>query len=134
MNETNEFSFVLKPAAHGVGVFATHDIPQGTRLRVFGDTNPIRLMKKEDVPETLRDWCASRRDVLMCPPDFGYMPIGWYLNHSDEPNAMHDSTETTDTYGEWLAARTIRSGEEITINYNELDEPEDEKKEYYKAA
>lgn len=134
MNETNEFSFVIKPAMHGVGVFATHDIKAGTLLRVFGEDNPVRLMKKEEVPEFWRDWCASRADMLICPPDFGYMPIGWYLNHSNNPNAIHDQSEATGKYGLWHAARDISAGEEITIDYNALEEPESEKKEYYRLS
>ncbi|CAN5743322.1 hypothetical protein BH11PAT2_BH11PAT2_00860 [soil metagenome] len=133
MNETNEFSFMIKPAEHGVGVFATHAIAAGTRLRVFADTNPVRWLKKEDVPEIFRDWCASKGDKLICPPDFGYMPIGWYLNHSNTPNATHDPKEDAGAYGLWYAACDIQEGEEITIDYNQLEEPEEEKKEYYRA-
>lgn len=132
MNETNEFSFILKPAKYGVGVFATHDILGGTQLRVFGDNNPIRRLKKEEVPEMFRDWCASKGDELICPPDFGYMPIGWYLNHSNTPNAVHDEKEAAGSYGLWRSARDIKAGEEITIDYNELEEPEEDRKEYYK--
>ena len=42
-NSTNEFSFVLKPSSHGIGVFAVHDIKEDTSMRVFGDTNPRRF-------------------------------------------------------------------------------------------
>lgn len=33
---TDEFSFILKPTEHGVGVFATHAIKRGTHLRPLG--------------------------------------------------------------------------------------------------
>jgi hypothetical protein len=134
MNETNEFSFMLRPSEHGVGVFVTHNISEGSHLRVFGDTNPVRFLKREDVPEMFWDWCASKGETLICPPDFGYMPIGWYLNHSNTPNARHDSKEDTGAYGMWHASRDIQAGEEITINYNELEEPEDQRKDYYRAS
>ena len=68
---------------------------------------------------------------MICPPDFGYMPVGWYLNHSSTPNAMRDLKES-ETYGRWLAARDISEGEEITINYNDLDEPDVHKEHYYR--
>jgi hypothetical protein len=48
------------------------------------------------------------------PPDFGCMEIGWYLNHSDTPNAYHDGSY------EYFAGRNIAAGEEITIDYRTL--------------
>ncbi|MDO8624417.1 MAG: hypothetical protein Q7R54_03620 [bacterium] len=92
MQETNEFSFVLKPSMHGVGVFVAHDIAKGTELRLFGDTDPVRTLRKEDVPEYLQHFCVNRADMMICPPDFGFMPIGWYLNHSSSPNAAHNGS------------------------------------------
>lgn len=133
METTNEFSFILKPSQYGVGVFTAHDIEKGTRLRLFADDNPVREMKKEDVPESLRYLTASRGDILLCPPDFGCMPIGWHLNHSKNPNAIHDPNEPTEKYyGIWFAARDIKEGEEITIDYNELEESNENKEEFYK--
>ncbi len=38
-NKTTEFSFILKPAEYGVGVFVTHNIKNGTYLRLFGNEN-----------------------------------------------------------------------------------------------
>lgn len=129
MKATDEFSFVLKPSAYGVGVFAVHDIAKGTHLRLFGsrhasDTS-MRECAKADVPETFRDFCIDREDVLYCPADFGRMHIGWYVNHSQEPNAYSD-----DEY-QWYALRDIGAGEEILVDYNELNEPEGAKDEYY---
>src|SRR5262245_41588622 len=46
--ETNEFSFVLKPSKiAGVGVFATHDIPKGAILN-FWKQGDIKFVKRED--------------------------------------------------------------------------------------
>jgi len=128
-NKTDEFSFVLKPSEHGVGVFATHDIKAGTYLRIFGDEGaPVDvavIRKKEDVPESFRKYCVDRGDILECPKDFGCMEIGWLLNHSGTPNAYHKNYE-------YHALRDIKVGEEITIDYNSLNEPEENKEEYYK--
>ncbi len=131
MDHTNEFSFLLQPSLYGVGVFAAHDIQKGTPLRLFADLNPVRHLKKEEVPAAFEKFCAQKEHFLIAPPDFGYMPIGWYLNHSNEPNAMHDPHEEIGKYGLWLAARDIMEGEEITINYNALEEPDHHKEEYY---
>ncbi len=134
-NITNEFSFILKPSQHGVGVFATHDIKKGTFLRLFGDENPnepdntflnCRFLKKEDIPEPFKDFCVFReKGILICPKDFGRMPVGHYLNHSKTPNAEHKNYY-------FFASRDIPTGEEITIDYNTLEEPEESKEFYYK--
>ena len=127
---TTEFSFVLKLAEHGVGVFATHDIAKGTYLRLFGDNKDdkrnAKLRKKEEVPPAFRQYCADRGDTMWCPGDFGVMPIGWYLNHSKSPNAFHKDYH-------WYAARDIKAGEEILIDYNKLGEPPDAREDYYKS-
>ena len=68
---TTEFSFVLKPAEHGIGVFATHDIKKGTYLRFFGnetiETDVSVLRNKKDVPEFFRKYCVDRDDSLQSP-------------------------------------------------------------------
>lgn len=94
MKSTNEFSFVLKPAEHGVGVFAVNGIKQGTHLRLFGDKETINLRSmvwsKESVPEMFKEYCMYRNNELICPEDFGQMHVGWYLNHSKDSNAKRD--------------------------------------------
>ncbi len=130
MDSTNEFSFILKPSEHGVGVFATQDIKQGTHLRLFGDNEVVNLKalerEKESVPEFYQEHCLNRGDKLICPQDFGHMHIGWYLNHSNNYNAIPDEVY------EWYASRDIKSGEEILVDYNTLDEPDESKADYYK--
>jgi len=43
-SKTTEFSFILKSSSFGIGVFATHDIKDGSHLRLFGDKD-----KQKDV-------------------------------------------------------------------------------------
>lgn len=128
-DKTTEFSFILKPAEHGIGVFAAHDIKKDTYLRVFGDENvdsDVSIMiKKEDVPKYFQQYCVDRGDSLRCPADFGRMEVGWHLNHSKNPNAYHKNYD-------YYALRDIKAGEEITIDYNSLEEPEEAKEDYYK--
>lgn len=130
MDKTTEFSFILKPSQHGIGVFATHDIKEGTYLRLFGDEKLLgersRQLNKSDVPELFQQYCMDRNDTMICPHDFGQMPIGWHLNHSNKPNATHKNYD-------WYALSYIKSGEEITIDYNSLEEPEDAKENYYRS-
>ncbi len=128
-NSTNEFSFILKPSEYGVGVFATHGIVKGTFLRLFGDEklleNRIRILSTNDVPKPFDEYCMDRSDTLVCPEDFGNMPVGWYLNHSQNANAEHKDYN-------WYAKRDIAEGEEILIDYNTLEEPK--KPSYYKSS
>ena len=128
---TNEFSFILKPAQHGVGVFAVHDIAKGTFLRLFGkdeptNKHPIRNLVKKDIPEYFQGYCIERGETMICPEDFGSMPVGWYLNHSNTPNAAHQDYN-------YYATQDIAEREEITIDYNTLEEPEENKLPYYQA-
>lgn len=128
-DKTTEFSFVLKKSEHGVGVFAFHNIKANTYLRVFGDEdNPDDVSvvrKKEDVPEFFRSYCVDRGETMECPRDFGCMEIGWFINHSKTPNAYVRNRE-------FYALRDILDGEEITVDYNCLHEPEEAKVDYYK--
>ena len=128
-NETTEFSFILKSTKHGIGVFAAHDIKKDIYLRLFGNEllsgDVPALRKKEDVPEIFRQYCIDRPKGIICPGDFGRMEIGWYLNHSKTPNAYHRNYK-------YYSLRHIKAGEEITIDYNTLKEPEENKEDYYK--
>jgi hypothetical protein len=141
MNETNEFSFTLKPSKFGVGVFAEHPIAKGTYLRIFGDpsveAHTFRELPKTSVPEKFWEFCLDRGDFLICPPDFGVMPLGWYLNHSAEANAESRPIPGVESAMskkyQWFASRDIEEGEEILINYNSLEEPEENRPEYYSA-
>jgi SET domain-containing protein len=124
---TNEFSFTLKPAQHGVGVFAVHGIKKDTYLRLFREEDePLAALvrNKADVPEYFQQYCIDRGDTFRCPKDFGRMEIGWHLNHSKTPNAHHKNYN-------YYALRDIEVGEEITIDYNSLEEPAESREDYY---
>lgn len=128
-SETTEFSFILKPSEHGIGVFAAHLIKNGSYLRLFGNEKErehrVRLLKSEGVPELFSQYCVAREGYLSCPLDFGNMPVGWYLNHSKNPNASHRNYD-------WYAVRDIVEGEEILIDYKSLEEPNESRESYYK--
>lgn len=121
-----EFSFVLKPSAiGGVGVFATHAIPEKTVL-FSGKSHSIKR-KTKDIPSDFIKYCIFLNDdECLCPERFDHMKIGWYINHSNDPNI----TKNTDSL---ISIRNIQAGEEILINYNDLNEPEHLKEAYYKA-
>lgn len=127
---TTEFSFYLKPAKYGVGVFIIHGIKEDTYLRLYGketeETEATVKRDKTEVPEFFRGYCLDRGDALICPADFGHMELGWYMNHSKEPNAYHKDLN-------FYAKRDIEKGEEITIDYNALGESSDARDGYYSS-
>ena len=122
-----EFSFMLSPShLGGIGVFATHDIPKGTRL--FSQKFAKRKMKIKDVPSAFIKYCIFIDDEeCFCPEQFNRMEIGWYINHSHCPNIGKID-------GLVYALSDIKAEEEILIDYNELDEPEHLKEVYYKKV
>jgi len=120
-----EFSFILKPSIlGGIGVFSTHDIPAETPL--FSGKPTSRRMKIKDIPVDFIKYCIFiNDDECLCPERFDRMGIGWYINHSNDPNIGKKADR-------FITIRAIKSGEEILLDYNELNEPENLKEAYYK--
>ncbi len=117
------FHFRLKPsgiAGAGVGVFATADIPRGTYLRELFGADDVRTLTSEefaalDLPAELKDNFPVRYDnECYLPRDFNRMSIGWFLNHSPDPNLAHDANH------DYYALRDVAAGEELLIDYDLL--------------
>ncbi len=53
---------------------------------------------------------VEREEYCCVPQSFTKMEMGWYLNHSDTPNAGRNDG--------WRALRDIEAGEELTISYS----------------
>ena len=114
MSRTTERSFILSPSTiHGVGVFATHDIEQGTKLRLFARSEKVKFVGKKPKAPFGNYYVPCLCGRYGRPVDFGRMSIGWYLNHSDSPNAARSEYK-------YYALRDIKTGEEITIDYRTL--------------
>lgn len=117
---TDEFSFILKPSKiAGVGVFTTHPIKKGTRLMIFSGGGPGRKIKKSQVTNPamkkfIEFFAVVENGWAHIPANFSCMCVGWYMNHSDTPNAYHDEGYR------YYASRDIDEGEELTINYYDL--------------
>lgn len=108
----------LKASAHGVGVFAIRDIPEGLRL-FKGDAGTIIRVPISDVEQLadseLRrmyfDFCPTTKGAFVAPADFNQLTMSWYMNHSPRPN-VHTNENL-----QFAAARPITAGEELTIDY-----------------
>ena len=104
---------------HGVGVFTLVKIKKGTELPLFEDDDfrfiHTSQVKKTGLPAKLiRKYSISFSDGYSSPVNFHRMSIGWYLNHSDNANAYHNSDY------DYFAIRDIKKDEEITIDYDKL--------------
>lgn len=121
----------------GVGVIAIRDIPKGTTL--FERRNQLKgtWVKENDIPLDLRQHVTSFcpavtvKGVKQCfiPRDgFNAKDISFFMNHSDTPN-VHEApfdtyaniyAETPNGFTIFRAAKNIRKGEELTIDYNAM--------------
>jgi SET domain-containing protein len=126
MTKWTEFSFILQPSSlGGIGVFATHAIAAGAQL--FSGTFSPRKMLVKDVPAAFHKYLVYLSDEeCLCPERFDRMEIGWFLNHSETPNIIKKSD------GLVYAVTDIQAGDEILMDYNQLNEPESMKESYYK--
>jgi hypothetical protein len=122
-----EYSLILQPSCiGGVGVFTTHDIPEGTQL--FKGDHTLRTLNPKDIPKPFLKYCIFLNDLeCLCPERFDRMEVGWYINHSNEPNTTRSETKHL------ITNRNIKAGEEILMDYNELNEPEHLKEDYFKT-
>ncbi|MBS1515018.1 MAG: SET domain-containing protein-lysine N-methyltransferase [Bacteroidetes bacterium] len=113
--------FELRPSPiHGVGVFAVVDIKQGELLDLFeaGDDHfiPFEQVAASKFPEKIIEKYSIMGDEgYSGPKNFHRMSIGWYLNHSDTPNAY-----CTEDY-HFYALREIAADEEITVDYEKFE-------------
>lgn len=131
-NSPNKLSFVLKPSTvseAGVGVFALHDIQEGAPLGLFLDDFGTEVVSVEDIPEELQSYCINKGNgKLLCPKDFRKMSIGNYINHSANPNVVHDKEKG------YIALRDIEEGEELLVDYGDIgdqyDVPKNEREPY----
>lgn len=108
----------LKVSAHGVGVFAIRDIPEGLRL-FEGDAGGILRVPRTvvdqiadaEVRRMYFDFCPTRHDNFLAPVDFNQLTMSWYMNHSTNPNVQVDDDM------QFTACRPIPLGKELTTDY-----------------
>jgi SET domain-containing protein len=104
----------------GIGVFSTSHIKEGQNLKTLFNENDVRWLTEEEfeklkVSEELKhNFAIHYEDGYSLPADFNHISVGWYLNHSDNPNLYSDEEY------EYYASRDIYPGEELFINYEKL--------------
>lgn len=104
----------------GIGVFSVTHITKGEKLNTLFNDEMIKWVSAEEYDgleiahELKENFSIKFDDGYSMPADFNRICVGWYLNHSDNPNLNFN-----DEY-EYYASRDIHPGEELFINYDHL--------------
>jgi len=119
---------VLPSPLHGYGLFADQDIPEGTVIWKFTPGFDRKFTREEILafPDLLQifiyKYCwRSKKSKLYC---FS-ADDGKYFNHADEPNCLSKYEDDE----EEVITRTlhdIKTGEELTDNYNSFEQDHSE--------
>jgi uncharacterized protein len=114
-------TFLAPSRIHGIGLFATEDIPQGTVVWRRDPSLDIELTEQqiEALAPPSREQIVKytyldivRRTFVLCGDD------ARFFNHEDAPNCV-DYPDPDG--GTTVAARDIRAGEELTSDYEKFD-------------
>lgn len=102
----------------GVGVFTTLPLRKGEWADIFDplDGKFVEKPQSEEEMKILNHFGIEMKNGWFVPLDWRRISIGWYLNHSDNPNLEGNSDQTA-----YYATRDILAGEELTIDYAKLD-------------
>jgi len=116
---------VLRPSRiEGIGCFTLHAIRSGERVANLWDDADVHFVPAGAVPPGMlamhKRYCVESPGGFWCPLDFKRMSVGWYLNHSDDPNLG-----SLDGGHSYVALRDIPADAELTIDYRKLDDDVD---------
>ncbi len=122
----------LKPSKHhGVGVFAVRDIPKGTKPFESRERDAkFYKLLISDLKKLPAFFVALIKNYSVREKNYYWVTLGsWntcfiqdFLNHSDNFNIIWD-----DNANSFRSARKIKKGEELTVNYKEIDDSWQEK-------
>lgn len=114
----------LRPSAisaGGIGVFAVDNIRHetyifdGVHIEDFSEITPWSVYESLDTATKKKviDFCVGTPDGFIAPENnnFNELSIEWYLNHSCDGNVAFDIN------GDFVAARDIHAGEELSYDY-----------------
>lgn len=117
----------LKPSAHGIGVFAIKQIPEGVNpfegcfdgeMIAIPEVSINAMGEDSEVRKYIID-LAPLQDGYFYVPDCGLqrVDISFFLNHSKTPN-MREEEEGMN----FFTTRVIEVGEELTVDYTTYDD------------
>jgi len=106
---------------HGIGCYADLAIAKDELVRVWDPEDsewvPLARANASRHKHLYQRFGIRSTGGYWAPPDFLRMSAGWYMNHLANPNLLSDDGEVT-----YYAARDIKAGEELTIDYRRMDE------------
>jgi hypothetical protein len=121
---------ILKSNQYGIGVYATKSFKVGEYIKLYNKDNVLVDVHLTNIPEEYKKFVVYRENnKCNCPKDFSQVETAWYLNHSD----LNNLEENWDL-GLYKVVRNINKGDELTIDYNIFEEPEDKKEDFYKKS
>jgi hypothetical protein len=106
----------------GVGVFAIRPIPKGTNI-FAGESEKLvwtdvdRIPTERSLKKLYTDFGVLREGRFATPANFNSVGPSWYLNYSKKPNVRCDENM------DFIAVRNIKTGEELTADYDEYSDP-----------
>ena len=110
---------------YGVGIIAIKNIPKGidplfdtTKVKYLSVTPKELIGIHPSVMNLINDFCPLQDGKYWVPSNgMNSIAVGYYLNHSKEPNmvAVKDGEQ-------FITKRTIKAGEELTVDYNTYDD------------
>ena len=106
---------------HGIGVFALRTIPKGVNPLVSWISQDSILFTHQEikglpsgVKKQMRTFCYYDKKGYEVPRvGMNSMDMAIYLNHSKSPNLKMQED------GQFVALRAIRTGEELTMDYDD---------------
>ena len=126
--DADSFTRLRPSKIHGVGVFAIRNIPKGTNI--FGDDQSEMVWlkgseiegKSGEIRKLYDDFCVIKNGKYGCPRGFNNLTVSWYIN---EPSGGQESNVVCCHEYDFVAARDIQAGEELTVDYSTYSEKQD---------
>jgi hypothetical protein len=123
--DVNSFTRLRRSKIHGIGVFAIRDIPKDTNI-FSDDRSEMAWIKRSEVEgksgeirKLYDDFCVIKNDKYGCPKGFNNLTVSWYIN---EPAGGQKSNVVCSDEYDFVAARDIQAGEELTVDYSTYSE------------
>lgn len=123
--DVHSFTRLMPSKIHGVGVFAIRDIPKGTRIFDDDRSEMVWLKSSEiegksgEIRRLYNDFCVIKNGNYGCPKGFNNLTLSWYIN---EPAAGQGPNVVCCDKYDFVAARDILAGEELTVDYSTYSE------------
>lgn len=109
---------------HGLGVFTLVPVRRGARVWQLDpgidQLHPVAWLQTQ--PEHVRRFVATH--CVLSLDKQRYLVLGdqsMFVNHSLHPNLAPDDDHPVNGEGIVISARDIAAGEELTINYSDID-------------